>query len=271
MNQPGVIRARFVAPALIISALLIWWEAAADRRDLIPPPSAALRAMWRTRDALSGHLVPTIGITLAGAAAGVIAGLVVALAICAPVLRRRPAPVLALLRPALEPLVVVSQTVPFVALAPLLPLWFGFGPTPKVVLVALITFFPVAIAAIAAVDAVEGQWRELVLGFGGGPAKLVTAVLAPAAAPGVFAGLRISLAYAVGAAVLAEGLGASSGLGVYLERSRRSFRYDQVLAATFIISALSILAYALVGLLERWACPWLRADTDPTHHERNDP
>ncbi len=262
---------RFAAPTILICALIICWQITADRRSVLPPPTSVVRAGWHTGRSLVHHTQSTVANTLLGSFLGLLGGLILALLICAPILSGDDSPLLRLIRPTLEPLVVASQTVPFVALAPVFTVWFGFGRPPKVALVALITFFPITIAAIAAVDSVEDQWRELVVAFGGGPLKLLSAVLGPAAAPGILAGLRISVAYSVGAAVLAEALGASSGLGVYLERSRRSFRYDQVLAGTAVVCALSIIAYGSVGLIERWACPWLYADRQPPSAHRSDP
>jgi ABC-type nitrate/sulfonate/bicarbonate transport system permease component len=144
-----------------------------------------------------------------------------------------------------------------IVLAPLLVLWFGFGMTAKVVVVALIVFFPVAVSTSAGLASVEPEALQLVTTMGASLSQRLRLVLVPAALPAFFAGLRISAAYAVAGAVVGEWVGASAGLGIYISRSQASFRVDQVFVAVAVIAILSMVLFALVHLMARLASPWV--------------
>jgi ABC-type nitrate/sulfonate/bicarbonate transport system permease component len=125
--------------------------------------------------------------------------------------------------------------------------------------VVLIVFFPVAIAAAGAFRSAEPARIDLVRAFGGSTARVYRHVTIPGAVPAIFDGLRISAAYAVAGAAIAEQIGgARSGLGLFIARSQRSFRADQVLAGVVVIAALSLAVYAIVGATGRLATPWQR-------------
>lgn len=243
----------WLPPLLFFAVLLAGWEAWVRIREvedfILPPPSDVWRAFLATRGALWEHLVvtareATLGIAIGAAIGGAIALLVTAL----PMARR-----------VLYPLLVVSQTVPMIVLAPLLVLWFGFGMTAKVVVVALIVFFPVAVSTVTGLTSVEPEVLQLVTTMGASMPQRLRLVLVPAALPAFFAGLRISAAYAVAGAVVGEWVGASAGLGIYISRSQASFRVDQVFAAVAVIAILSMALFGLVHLLARLASPWLSA------------
>jgi ABC-type nitrate/sulfonate/bicarbonate transport system permease component len=128
------------------------------------------------------------------------------------------------------------------------------------VVVALIVLFPVAIAAAGAFRSADPGRVELVRSFGGSRWDVIRHVTVPGAVPAIFDGLRISAAYSVAGAAIAEQIGgARSGLGLYIARSQRSFRADQVLAGVVMIAVLSLLVYAAVGLAARRAAPWAPA------------
>ena len=237
-------------PALFVGALLALWELWAgrstSRNPVVPAPSRIWRAFLDTAHLLPAHLRTTLTETALGVLAGVGAGVAVAVVVATwPVVRR-----------VLQPVLVVSQTVPVQVLAPLLVLWAGFGMAPKVIVVALVVFFPVAVATAAGIADVDGELVDLVRSFGAGRRYVLRAVLLPSALPGLFAGLRISLTYAVAAAVIGEGIGATSGLGLYLARSQRAFRYDQVFVGVAVVALLSMALFSLVSLLARLVCPW---------------
>ena len=137
-------------------------------------------------------------------------------------------------------------------------LWAGFGLAPKIVVVALVVFFPVAVSTAAGLQGVDVELVELIRSFGGGRAVLLRMVMIPAALPGLFAGLRISLTYAVAGAVIGESIGATSGLGLYIARSQRAFRYDQVFVGVAVVTLLSMVLFSLVSVLSRVLCPWQR-------------
>jgi len=237
-------------PALFVVALLALWELWASRstsrNPVVPAPSRIWRAFLDTAHLLPAHLRTTLTETAAGVVVGVAAGVVVAVVVSGWPLARR----------VLQPLLVVSQTVPVQVLAPLLVLWAGFGLAPKIVVVSLVVFFPVAVATAGGLQNVDVELTELVRSFGGGRAVLLRLVLIPAALPGLFAGLRISLTYAVAGAVIGESIGATSGLGLYIARSQRAFRYDQVFVGVAVVALLSVVLFSLVSVLARVLCPW---------------
>ncbi len=245
-------------PLVFLAALVVAWEVWAGRstarNPVLPPPSRIVDALLANRGLLVGHVATTLTETALGVLLGVTTGLAIAVVVSAWTLPRR----------ALGPILVVSQTVPVQVLSPLLVLWFGFGLTPKVVVVALIVFFPVAVATAAGLQNADRDLAELVRSYGAGRLRLLRMVLAPAAIPGLFAGLRISLTYAVAGAVIAESIGASSGLGLYIERSRRAFRYDQVFAGITVVVVLSMALFGLTVALSRLATPWLHLEEHPS-------
>lgn len=241
---------RVLLPAATALALLLVWEAAVHVLRLppflLPSPSRVAQAAVRTAAVLPGHAATTLAEALTGLVVGTLAGAALALLV---VLAPR-------VGDALEPLVLLTQTVPAVVLAPLLVLWAGFGMLPKVVLVALTVFFPVVVAATAALRHADAELLDAVAGLGGSRHDQLVLVRLPGAVTGVLAGLRIAATYTVGAAVVAEYLAGSSGLGVYIQRSRAAYAVDQVLVGVLAVALLTAALVAAVRLLERRATPW---------------
>lgn len=240
-----------IVPSLaVIGAGAAFWEVWVRARDtpdyVLPPPSQIWDAFVADRGLLGHHLVPTVIEAALGLAAGTAAGVVLAVLIASSTLARR----------VLGPILVASQTIPMIILAPLLALWFGFGLTPKVVVVALITFFPVAIATAGGLAGAPPEQVELIRSMGATRADVLRRVRVPNALPALFDGLRIAAAYTVAGAVIAEWTGASKGLGIYISRSQASFRVDQVFVAVVIVALLSTALSLLIGGLARLACPW---------------
>ena len=241
----------WVPPCLVLAGLVALWEAWVRVRDIpryvLPAPSRVAAAFWEMKGTLGPHVATTLVETVLGVLAGAAVGLSVAIAIAAwPLLRRM-----------LEPLLVASQTIPLIVLAPLLVLWFGFGMAPKVVVVVLIVFFPVTIATTAGLLAADRDQIDLVRSLGGSRSQLFRLVLFPAALPSFFAGLRIAGAYAVAGAVYGEFVGGERGLGLVILRANNSAKVDRVLVAVAIITVLSAGLFALVHLVSRLATPWL--------------
>ncbi|MEO1065409.1 MAG: ABC transporter permease [Actinomycetota bacterium] len=213
---------------------------------LVPPPGDVVDAFWRTRSVLDDHLRATMTEAVLGLVIGSLAGaaLAIGLSLSTPVRR------------AVQPLLIATQSVPLVVLAPLLIVWFGFGTGPRVAVVAIIAFFPVAISTLESLLGTDAEVIELFRGLGAGRRTTLWQARLPAALPGFFAGMKVSSAYAMFGAVVAEWMGASVGLGVYLQRSQASFRTDQLFAAVFLIAVASMALFGLVSLLARVALPW---------------
>ena len=245
---------RWFPPALLFAALVVVWEGWVrwrhTRTYVLPAPSRVAAALWDTRELLWGHVVTTVTETVIGVALGTVLGVAVAVLIASSGLARR----------TVEPLLVASQTIPLIVLAPLLVLWFGFGMTPKVVVVVLIVFFPVAISTASGLVSADPEQLDLVRSLGAGRLQELRLVRVPAALPSLFSGLRISSTYAVAGATLGELIGGRSGLGIYIARSQRAFRYDQILAGVAVVTILSIVLFGLIHVLARLATPWQYVD-----------
>ena len=161
---------------------------------------------------------------------------------------------------AFDPLLTVSQTVPTVAIAPLLVLWFGYGLMPKVLLVVLTTFFPVTVALASGFRSVDPDQVDLLRTMNATEWQIFRYAKLPAAMEQFFSGLRISATYAIVGAVISEWLGGFTGLGVYMTRVRKSFAYDRMFAVIIITSALSLALMKGVDVLERICMPWKKTE-----------
>ncbi len=239
----------FWPPVFLLLALMIW-EGAVQFSGvpewLLPAPSRVVKTLWQTRSLLAEHAGQTLLEAGTGLLAAVIAALLLALLM----------DVSATLRRGLYPLLVVSQTIPIVSLAPLFIIWFGYEMLPKVIVVALVCFFPVVISVVEAMGAVDREMINLLRLMGAGSWQVFTKVKLPAAMPAFFAGLKIAATYSIMGAVIGEWLGASKGLGVYMTRAAHSYQTGSVLASVVVISSLSLMVFALIELLARFTMPW---------------
>lgn len=149
------------------------------------------------------------------------------------------------------PLLILTQTVPVVAIAPLLVLWLGYGMLPKIVLIFLVCFFPVTIGLLGGFKNVDKDQMLLFKSMGASKMQILFGLKIPSAMPEFFAGLKIAATYSLVGAVVAEWLGGSSGLGVYMTRVRKSYSFDKMFAVIIFISLLSLMLLKLIGLLEK--------------------
>jgi ABC-type nitrate/sulfonate/bicarbonate transport system permease component len=237
-------------PLAVLVALFVAWEvyvaASGINRVTLPAPSQIFEAALRNRALLWDHSLVTLKETVLGL------GLSIAVAIGLALLVDSFAPA----RRALYPLLVGSQTLPVVVIAPLIILWFGFGLTPKVLVVTLYTFFPITVAFASGLAATSQEALVLMRTLGASRFKTLVLLKVPQALPYLFTGLRISVTYAMIGAVFAEWSGAREGLGIYIVQMKNSFRTDMVLAAIFLISVLSLGLFVLVGLIEKAVVRW---------------
>jgi ABC-type nitrate/sulfonate/bicarbonate transport system permease component len=244
---------RLGPPATLVLALVVVWEAyvrvtGADP-IVLPPPSRVLSALWDARAIAAGHLVPTLFEALVGCAVSAVFAVTVAIAL------DRWGPV----RRAVEPLLVTSQTIPIVAIAPLFVIWFGFGLLPKVLIVVLVTFFPVVVALLDGFGRVDPTAQDLLDAFGATRRQAFAKLRWPSALPFLFTGLRISVVYAVIGAIFGEYVGATEGLGIWMKLSQTSFRTDLVFGAILLTAVVSVALYLAVGVVERLVVPWSTA------------
>lgn len=256
LAQPAARASRlpgWLPPLALVAALVVLWEVAVRLLDVpgyvLPAASDVAAALVSNVPVLAGHTVATVTTAVLGLVLGAAVGVGLAAAMAASTA----------VRAALYPLVVVSQSIPMVVLAPLFVVWFGFGLLPRVLVVALVSFFPVAVATVTGLLSADRDQVDLVRAMGGGRRDVAVHVLIPGALPALFTGLTVAASYAMFAAVVGEWIGASSGLGLYLERSRASFATDQMFAAVVVIAAVSVVLVAMVFALRRAALPWQAA------------
>lgn len=159
---------------------------------------------------------------------------------------------------ALYPVLVVTQTIPTIAIAPLLVLWMGFGMAPKITLVVIMTFFPIAIGLLNGFQSVDEDAINLMRSMGARRLQIFRIIKLPNATASFFSGLRISAAYAVVGAVVSEWLGGFEGLGVYMTRVKKAYAFDKMFAVIVFISAISLVLMGIVVLLEKISMPWVR-------------
>jgi NitT/TauT family transport system permease protein len=244
---------RALPPLACLALLILAWElyvrARGVARYVLPAPSEVWRALVDMAPDLGPDIRATVTEALVGLVFAAAAGAGFAIVIASWQLARR----------TLYPLLVMSQTVPAIVLAPLLIVWLGFGMLPKIVVVALVGFFPIVVSSVDGLVGSDREQIDLVRSFGGGRAQVLRVVQIPNALPAFFAGLKIAASYAVIAAVIGEWMGAAEGLGLVMTRAQRAFRTDRVFAAIVVVALVSLALFALVSVLGRLATPWTTA------------
>ena len=248
----------FVAPLVLFVTLILVWQVLCDTEVIpsymLPSPTDVVAALVTDAALLASHAKTTIVEALLGLVIGVGFGFLVAS------LMER----FELVDKALGPLITVSQTIPTVAIAPLLVLWLGYDMLPKVVLVVLTTFFPITVSLNAGFKSVDKDITDLMKTMKATRWQIFRYAKIPASMPQFFSGLKISATYAIVGAVISEWLGGFSGLGVYMTRVRKSYAYDRMFAVIILISVLSLVLMKLVDVLQKVCMPW---DTKENTHE----
>lgn len=161
---------------------------------------------------------------------------------------------------AFYPLMIITQTIPTIAIAPILVLWFGFDMAPKIILVVITTYFPIAIGLLDGYKSVDRDSIDLMRSMGAGRLAIFRHVKFPAALPHFFSGLKIASSYAVVGAVVSEWLGGFNGLGVYMTRMRKAYAFDNMFAVIILIIIISLLLLLMVHIISKASMPWKRAE-----------
>lgn len=219
---------------------------------MLPSPTDVALAFVRDRQLLWENSLITLQEAFLGLTLGVIIGFFFAVMMDAfDVLYR-----------AFYPILVISQTVPTVAVAPLLVLWFGYEMTPKIILIVLVTFFPVTVGLLDGFRSTDKDAVGLLRSMGASRWQLFRYLKFPSALPQFFSGLRIAAAYGIVGSVISEWLGGFGGLGVYMTRVKKAFAFDKMFAVIFLISALSLALMTLVDVAERACMPYRHLNKD---------
>jgi ABC-type nitrate/sulfonate/bicarbonate transport system permease component len=240
----------YLAPGALFALLLAGWEAYV-RIFKIPPyilpsPTRILKVMGESSDMLLHHTWITLGEIMAGFFLAFVTGLALAIAI---VYSR-------VLEKVLYPLIIASQTIPVFAIAPLLIIWFGYGLIPKVVMAAIIAFFPLVVNTVDGLRSVDVELLNLMQTLKATSWQLFRKIRFPAALPFIFSGVRVAIAVSVIGAVFGEWVGSDVGLGFLMKRSNAQLRTDLLFAAIVVLSILGVGLFALVTVLERICLPW---------------
>ena len=242
-------------PAILaVGLLLAAWQAVSASglvpAYMLPAPSYVVRAFWTDAPQLWEHSRITLQEAFYGLALGTAIGFFLAVLM----------DTFDFLYRAIYPILVILQTIPSVAIAPLLVLWFGYEMTPKIILIVVSSCFPVTVGVLDGFRAVDRDSIDLLRSMGAGRWKIFRYIKLPSAVPQFFSGLRIAAAYAVVGAVIAEWLGGFGGLGVYMTRVKKAFAFDKMFAVIFLISAISLALMAAVDLVERLCTPYRHLD-----------
>lgn len=253
---PNTIRAKLPAAAAVVLLLLVWQlvcTAGLVPGYMLPSPVDVVKAFVSERELLLEHSVITLKEAFLGLTFGVAIGFAFAVLM----------DTFEVLYRAFYPILVITQTVPTVAIAPLLVLWFGYEMTPKIILIVIATFFPVTVGLLDGFRAADKDAIGLLRSMGAGRWQIFRYIKVPSALPQFFSGLRIAAAYSVVGAVISEWLGGFGGLGVYMTRVKKAFAFDKMFAVIFLISAISLALMALVDAAERRCMPYRHLDKKP--------
>lgn len=219
---------------------------------MLPSPVKVVKAFIAEFPALMKHSAITLTEAFMGLSFGIFLGFIMA------VLMDH----FRMLYKAFYPLIVLTQTIPTVAIAPLLVLWFGYEMTPKVILIVITTFFPLTVGLLCGFQSADPDAINLLRAMGAGKWQIFRYIKLPGAMPQFFSGLRISASYAVVGAVISEWLGGFGGLGVYMTRVKKAFSFDKMFAVIFLISIISLLLMKGVDLLQRISMPWTQLEKE---------
>lgn len=232
----------------IVLILIVWQIVSSTEfvdRFMLPSPIQVIRAFVSDFPLLMEHSLVTLAEAFIGLGFGIMLGF--AMAVLMDRYNR--------LYQAFYPIIVLTQTVPTVAIAPLLVLWFGYEMMPKVILIVLTTFFPIAVGLLNGFQSADKDAVNLLRSLGANNWQIFYHIKFPGALSEFFAGLRISASYAVVGAVISEWLGGFHGLGVYMTRVKKAFSFDKMFAVIFLISIISLILIKCVDLLQKKCMP----------------
>ncbi len=247
---------RWLAPTLLLAALIGAWQLAAStgamadllglESFLVPSPAEIASSLWQNRSLLAENAWVTLREILLGLGCALVAG--VGFAVLMHLSRT--------LRDAAYPLIVASQTIPIVVVAPILLVWLGFGIGPKVVVVALICFFPVTVNALDGLRSADPEAIKTMRSLDGSRWQIFRRVEAPAALPSFFTGAKIAVVLAPIGAVFGEWVGGSSGLGHLILQDNARLEVAREFAAVAVLSATALVLIGLIALVERRVVTW---------------
>ncbi len=239
-------------PTIFFVVLLSIWETI-SRFEVFPPfilpsPSSIFVSLITNFTSMQYDILITLFEALTGFIIAIIFSVVIAVAMDSIISFKK----------TIYPVLIISQTIPIIIIAPLFIIWFGYGYAPKIIIVTLICFFPITISLLQGLIAADKELIDLLRSMGASKLQIYKFVKIPSAMPGFFSGLKIAATYSIMGATIGEWVGGKSGLGVYMIRAKQAFETDRVFAAIIIIVILSILLLKLIEFVEKKNTPWLK-------------
>lgn len=238
-------------PLLVVILLFMIWHLSVQLFDIqkwmLPGPIMVINEAVSIFPRLWLHTLATINITVIGFSIGIYVGLMIAVLLHA---------IIPKFKPGFYPLLVLSQNIPIIALAPLLQMWFGFGMFPKILIIILVCFFPVTLAALEGFVQTDRGMLNYLRMTGANRKHIFLKLELPYSLPFIFAGLKISATYSVMGAIISEWVGAKEGLGLFMMLAKSSFRIDRVFVAIVMIMLLSLVMFLMILLVEKWLVRW---------------
>ncbi len=219
---------------------------------MLPSPGDVIEAFKKDWQLMFSHARVTLTETFIGLFFGILIGFVMAVVM----------DMFSIVRKMIYPLIVISQTIPTVAIAPLLVIWLGYQMLPKIILIILVVFFPITISLLEGFSSVDKDTVNLMRSMGAKRIQIFRYVKFPNSLGQFFSSLKISVSYAVVSAVVSEWIGGTEGLGCYMTRVRKSFSSDKMFAVIILISVISLLLIWLTSVLQRVCMPWEKISSD---------
>ena len=242
--------ANWIFPIGILVSLVIVWEVLVLVVNVpswqLPPPSAILDELIVSKDLLFHHTLVTLKEIVVGFSVALVTGLTLAAGIAYSRILER----------SVYPIIIASQTIPIIAIAPLLLIWVGYGLTPKVIIVALICFYPIAVNTVDGLKSIDPDMISMFRTLGASRFQVFTKLQVPNSLPFMFSGIKIGISVSVIAAVIGEWVGGSEGLGYLITYSQPLFLTARVFAAIFLLSVMGIILFVLGVWIEHLAMPW---------------
>jgi len=245
-----------IVPICFLFFLLVFWELAIViwkiPHYILPSPITIIKALVTTRKLMYPHIIATLKEAFIGFSIAIIFSFIIAF-----IMDSAP-----LIKDAVYPLVITSQTIPIISVAPLIIIWFGYGILPKIIIALLVCFFPILISLLDGLAATDKELVDLLKSMGANKFFIMKNVKLPSALPYLFSGLKISASYSIMGAIIGEWVGAKEGLGYFMILSQKSFYIDRVFSAIIVITILSLLVFRIVCILEKRLMPWQFIEQD---------
>ena len=245
-----LVTSQWSRPFLLIIVMLVLWDIVIRVFKippyLIPTPLDVVGQLWKEWPMLLEQAAPTTWATLGGFILSVVIGVPIAMLIAYS----------RVIESFVYPLLVFSQSIPKIAIAPLFVVWFGFGIIPKVIAAFLLGFFPVVVSTVMGFKSVEHDMVDLARSMGSTRLQMFFKISLPQALPAIFSGMKVSITLAVVGAVVGEFVGSNSGIGYVLQKANGNFDLPLMFAALVVLSMIGVILFVLLDVLERFMLPW---------------